>query len=135
MYRALCPTTLDARDIINNKSPMTYQPIIYFLLSGNEIVYIGKSMCGFARIYKHVTDKTKSFTHYYYHSVPEEYITLLEKQYIKKFLPKYNIVHNIKKNPESRYTIDENGKRVFRVKHRKNFVPFSARTARRCAVM
>lgn len=131
IFRACCPPTMDALEIIGNKKSYSIQPIIYFLLSGDEIVYVGQSKHGISRIYKHVTDKTKSFTHYFYHSCPVEYLNYLEKLYIKKFTPKYNLVHNDNKFPERKFTINEEGKRIFRIKHNKSFVKWSGKDKKR----
>lgn len=126
LFLIQCPPLTDVDLILSNKSEVQEQPIIYFLIQGNEIVYIGKSINGVVRIYNHLSDKTKQFTHYYYHKVPAIYLNLLEKKYIEKYTPKYNTMFNIKKNPEKKYTIDENGKKIFRIqyKHKCFFNPY-----------
>lgn len=63
---------------------------VYFLIKGNEIVYIGKTTKGYSRIYQHLYQKTKDFDYYFYASLPLDKIDEYENKYIIMFTPKYN---------------------------------------------
>jgi predicted GIY-YIG superfamily endonuclease len=91
--------------------------IVYFLFSGDEIVYVGKSENGIARILQHVSEGQKLFTHYSYIVVEKDSLESEERAYIKSYRPKYNIAMNPQyriKRPD--YYIDEDGKKHIRKK-------------------
>ncbi len=67
--------------------------VVYFLISGREIVYVGKSSCGMNRIYTHLRRGNMIFDSYYYKITTPYVIDRLEKRYIKQFNPKYNKQH------------------------------------------
>ena len=67
--------------------PVAREPIIYFLLDGDEVVYIGQSRLGLFRPYSH-TDK--HFTSVSVIKCQLEELDSLEIFYIRKYLPKYN---------------------------------------------
>lgn len=64
-------------------------PLIYFLFNGDDLVYVGKTTKGLARVYQH-TDK--AFTHIVIQYCSLEYLDELEQAYIVIYKPKYNIV-------------------------------------------
>lgn len=61
---------------------------IFFLIRGEEIVYIGNSKLGTGAITKHFDDK--EFDRYYFLKCKAEEIQDLSYQYITKFTPIYN---------------------------------------------
>ncbi len=65
---------------------------IYFLFDSNELVYIGKSWNCLLRIAEHTKkDSDKVFTSWeYLHIESEKEYSVLEKELIKKYAPKYN---------------------------------------------
>lgn len=76
------------KNIIKNKKSITQNPGIYFLLDNNKIVYVGKSLSPEKRINSHISDK--NFDSYSVIRCKECELNSLEKEYILKFLPKYN---------------------------------------------
>ena len=66
-------------------TPTTF---IYFLLDDDEVVYVGQTTRGLARVYAHIRDK--HFTKFYIieHSIEE--LDYWEDYYIFKYHPKYN---------------------------------------------
>lgn len=81
--------------ILENKRIFRRHYIVYYLIHGNEIVYVGKSTTGISRINQHSTKGEIVFTHYWYKSTTAREITQLEKDYIKYFNPKYNKQHSL----------------------------------------
>lgn len=67
--------------------PIAREPIIYFLLDGNEVVYIGQSKLGLFRPYSH---SNKHFTSVSVVKCKLEDLDSLEIFYIRKYMPKYN---------------------------------------------
>lgn len=65
--------------------------IVYFLVKGNEIVYVGQSKHGSSRMYSH---RDKDFDRVYYIEVNPGILNEVETHYILKFAPKYNKVLN-----------------------------------------
>lgn len=65
---------------------------VYFLLQDDEIVYVGSSTNVNSRLATHIGEKRKQFNKIFFFKTAN-YIQL-EKEYIKKFNPKYNIIHN-----------------------------------------
>lgn len=61
--------------------------IIYFLIDGNEVVYVGQSKHGLQRPFSH-TDK--DFTQVAYMTCEEKMLDYMETKYIRKYNPKYN---------------------------------------------
>lgn len=60
---------------------------IYFLFSGDEIVYVGQSISGVKRLYEHYGKDWDSYT---FIRVEQSELNELEAAYIVKFRPKYN---------------------------------------------
>lgn len=68
---------------------------IYFLIKGDEIVYVGKSEHDvFNRIRFHEKDPEKDFDSFTYEKYEDENVNLdtVETKYIRMFYPKYNKV-------------------------------------------
>jgi len=83
--------TLTNEEIMANKQSRIPNTCgVYFLISGDDIVYVGRSKSIHRRIREHVSDKTKEFDSFcimeceYYES------RRLEIVYIGKFNPRYN---------------------------------------------
>jgi len=78
----------------NKKSINPFIPIpgVYFLINKNKIVYIGRSHNILSRLFIHLKNPNKIFTHY--HIIKNNFKTenslWLESEYIMKFKPKYN---------------------------------------------
>ncbi len=83
-------TTIDKEYIISRKIKIV-KNIIYFLISGDNIVYIGKSKNGINRIKKHIQQKVKIFDSYWFFEINKGEMDKIEKFYIKKFMPVYNV--------------------------------------------
>ena len=64
---------------------------IYFLLQGNEVVYVGQTRAGLSRPYSH-TDKEFDTIKLIPCSLDE--LDFLEDKFISKYLPKYNKARN-----------------------------------------
>jgi hypothetical protein len=60
---------------------------IYFLLQGEEVVYVGQTKKGLARPFTH---KDKLYDNVKIIKCEEKDLTLLESSYIAKYAPKYN---------------------------------------------
>jgi excinuclease UvrABC nuclease subunit len=109
---------LEKDEIESKKEKISSVPIVYFLFMGNEIVYIGKSESGYARIDKHIKEGTKIFDSYSYIKCFGGMLSRYEKAYIEKYKPKYNKIYN---DPCKHFTLDENGKKTIRVKYTNHF--------------
>jgi prophage regulatory protein len=65
---------------------------IYFLIDGDQIVYIGKSINVFARIAEHQRNNEKKFDTFTYIQIPIDQLDEFEVEYINAYKPKYNVV-------------------------------------------
>ena len=66
---------------------------IYFLMQSDLIVYVGETSCLITRLGQHIQDK--EFDGFRFLKEPDTMLRLrLEKAYIKKYAPMYNINHN-----------------------------------------
>lgn len=66
---------------------------VYFLIKGDDIVYVGKSIDIHDRIKTHIKDKDKPFDYYSYivlNNYEEKELYILESKYILKYRPLYN---------------------------------------------
>lgn len=80
--------------IVLNSEPIRLKRVVYFLISCDEIVYVGKSIDGLSRVYTHFKNGRYTFDSYWYiECLEEKELKSLEMQYIKEFQPKYNIQH------------------------------------------
>lgn len=68
-------------------------PGIYFLINGDRVVYVGETSCLISRLGQHREDK--EFDGFRFLKEPDLNTRLrLEKAYIQKYSPLYNITHN-----------------------------------------
>ena len=79
---------------------------IYFLYNKGKIVYIGKSDNNvFKRISDHYTDKDKIFDSFTFdrYDIDSNDLLHIEASLIKRYKPKYNIMHKVKKRVKIYY--------------------------------
>lgn len=91
-------------EIISSKREFKESYLIYALISNNEIVYIGQSTNILLRISTHLTsnkvfDSWSIIENLGTYTTSKE-VNRLEEKYIRKFLPKYNKIHNTKYQKE-----------------------------------
>ena len=67
-----------------------FQPMVYFLFNNDEVVYIGASRYGLARISRHKQEKI--FNAFSYINCSEKEMHKIEGYYIRKFKPTLNVV-------------------------------------------
>lgn len=70
---------------------------VYFLVAGNDLVYIGQSENYPARIAAHSLTKTIVFDKYFHVECMPEDLKKMEREFILKHLPKYNKESYVKK--------------------------------------
>ena len=68
-----------------------FKPAVYFLMSADEIVYIGKTTSLPNRISAHLTESVKCFDEILYIDLLESQLDEVEQKLIKYYKPKYNI--------------------------------------------
>lgn len=102
------------------------RPGIYFLLQGEQIVYVGKSESDVhVRIKSHLLDEDKKFNGAFYKPVTNnnhlEFIEQIEQSYILEHNPKYNKAKYSYLEPLKENIIDkfESGKKLYK----KDFIP------------
>lgn len=88
------------KEILSIKREFKEDYIIYALINNNEIVYIGQSKNIFLRLNDHrasnkVFDSWCVVENLGTYTTSKE-VNRLEEKYIRKFLPKYNKIHNPK---------------------------------------
>lgn len=92
-YRRLAATP-NVPEILKSENvveiPPAHPPGVYFLMQGDEIVYVGQSVSPGARIAQHVKDK--NFDRVLL--IPTINLSEVETKYIKLLRPKYNISQN-----------------------------------------
>lgn len=66
---------------------------IYFLIKDNIVVYVGKTTNGKWRIKQHKNDK--NYDKVYIIKCKSKELMKLEDDYMMKYKPKYNILHNV----------------------------------------
>jgi len=66
---------------------------IYFLLNGYKVVYVGETSCLMSRLGQHKLDKEFDGFRFLREPNPSERLRL-EKAYIQKYSPIYNVMHN-----------------------------------------
>lgn len=64
---------------------------IYFLLDGDEVVYVGQTVSGITRIQTHAKDDKKVFDRYVMYECPDNLMNEAEAYFIVKFSPRYNM--------------------------------------------
>lgn len=77
--------------IISNKQGVNSakRSLVYFLIDGSEIVYVGQTTMGISRVLAHCG--VKIFDSYSTIDCPASELDEMESNYIHKFNPKYNI--------------------------------------------
>lgn len=65
---------------------------VYFLMLGDECVYVGQSVSICSRVVEHITKYP--FDSVYFIEVPPGHLDRVERQYIRKLRPKHNLQHN-----------------------------------------
>lgn len=80
----------DVQKILRDSKPLSSRCGVYFLISNDKIVYVGQSVNIPSRIEQHKKDPCKEFDRY--HSIPCKVteLDLVESNYIRKFMPKFN---------------------------------------------
>ena len=68
-----------------------FEPGVYFLLQGEEVVYIGQSTQPTVRIGQHLTEGVKVFNDAFVQHVPEAALNQVETMFIRMMKPKYNM--------------------------------------------
>ncbi len=63
---------------------------VYFLIDGDEVVYVGQSVNVAARILQHIADKTKQFSRACYVPVHPDDLDETERSLITLFAPRHN---------------------------------------------
>jgi len=94
---------LSKEDIVSACKKWTFKGHIYFLIFENEIVYVGKSKRLAHRMEEHVPARhgwAKVFALECEHNEMND----LEKAYIEKFKPRWNVQHNRKKNAGTNFS-------------------------------
>lgn len=83
---------ININQIISNKISINQSDLIgvYFLIKDNEIVYVGKTENGFARIMTHIREKEKIFDSYAIFPVGKELLEQVEINNILHYRPIYN---------------------------------------------
>jgi len=72
-------------------SGMLENSFVYFLCLGNEVVYVGQTKSGLYRLFSH---RNKEYNCVKILPCAESQLDDLEKFYIRKYKPKYNIMYN-----------------------------------------
>lgn len=93
IYNNESAVTYLKKDLINHKLSVLYgRYFVYFLMSGGEIVYVGKSKDLYTRLDQHLYDKC--FEYVLVAEFRSEYaMNESERKMISFFRPKYNIVN------------------------------------------
>lgn len=94
--RPACPTVTPrernygktAREIKKSSISWDGYPGVYFLLSGDEIIYVGQSRNVYARVHDH--RRTVQFDRWAFIACDNDQLLELEKHYIDVFQPKLN---------------------------------------------
>ena len=76
------------KEILSRRTPLEKDCFIYFLIKGEEIVYVGQTTNGLTRITQHCADK--NFDYYSIEKCQITNLDNLEARYIVEFNPKYN---------------------------------------------
>lgn len=87
---ALPANLVTKSEIIKAAKPLASSCGVYFLIDGEEVVYVGKSLNVFTRVPDHA--KEKQFDRWCYIAAREVELDAVESFYINAFLPALNIV-------------------------------------------
>jgi hypothetical protein len=69
-------------------------PGVYFLICGDDVVYVGQSLNVAARVSSHISEKKKAFDKAVYLPVPQSDLNLVERAFIRALRPLYNDTNN-----------------------------------------
>jgi hypothetical protein len=87
--QAEAPETL--KGVRHVKRLEAHPAIVYFLMRGGEVVYVGQSTAPWpSRILQHKDEGTKDFDDVWYLEVDAHSVCRVEEEYIRKFKPEYN---------------------------------------------
>lgn len=78
--------------IVGRAIPVKQDSGVYFLISGSEVIYVGKSLHVMERIANHIRNGDISFEAFHYIRVSPERLNAVEWAYIKAFKPRMNTV-------------------------------------------
>lgn len=83
---------LDMQEVARDAQPASdlAGPCIYFLLQGEEVVYVGQSTSVYARLQIHRANPGKEWDRFYILPTTMEEIDELELRYYQALRPKYN---------------------------------------------
>jgi hypothetical protein len=79
---------------------------IYFLIRGDKVVYVGKSVSVVARVTQHVNEGVKAFDYALYLPLCEDDHVVAEDAFIKCLKPEYNVA-NLSRSAERGEQVDE----------------------------
>lgn len=82
---------IEGKEYLDSIAQRKHKFVIYFLYNGEEIVYIGKSSNPYARLNRHSNGRIMDFEKIAVLDVMAEEMDHLERLYIRKFKPKYNL--------------------------------------------
>lgn len=82
---------LNFKELVSRKKRVIKNAGIYVLFRHGKIIYIGQTINGLRRIYDHLD---KGFTEYTFISCRRRDLNRIEAEYIKRYSPCLNIVHN-----------------------------------------
>jgi len=82
----------EKENILQFSLPLPAKPDcgIYFLIEGNEIVYVGQSIDCDLRVRRHIFEGEKVFSRYHIMPCHQDHLNLYEAYCLWKFQPKYN---------------------------------------------
>lgn len=63
---------------------------VYFLLEGNEVVYVGQAISVLRRVAEHLADPSKKFDRFSWINIDPGLLNVTEQFYISKLVPRYN---------------------------------------------
>ena len=78
---------------------------VYFLLLGQEVVYIGQSRDIVARVHRHLDEHIKDFDRVLYLPCPPDLLDYFESRLIRVMRPRYNIAHRLRRLSASRLVV------------------------------
>ncbi|MPY70858.1 MAG: helix-turn-helix domain-containing protein [Alphaproteobacteria bacterium] len=78
--------------ILANAAAFSNVSAVYFLCSAEEVVYVGKSTEVYERISNHAREGKRRFSRVFMLSCAPRDLDYLERRYIAKFQPRYNVI-------------------------------------------
>ena len=80
---------LSEQTIVKNSFPVSSSPAIYFLIKDDKIMYVGQSINPLNRVGTHIS--TRKFDRITFLMCHKDQMGALERFYIKKFMPPWNV--------------------------------------------